>query len=139
MRAVWSAPVRYAECDQQGIVFNSHYLLWCDEAVTAWFAATGTAYDVLHARGFDTKVVSTTLHWTSSARWGDVVEVDATAEAVGRTSFTVSFGIRVGERLCCTVRTTYVLVDRDDVPTPVPPDLRAAWLGQPADEPVASR
>jgi len=29
----WSSPVRYVECDQQGIVFNAHYLTWADEAV----------------------------------------------------------------------------------------------------------
>jgi acyl-CoA thioesterase FadM len=39
----------------------------------------------------------------------------------------VAFDIRVGEQRCCTVRTTYVLVDTDDRSTPVPEDLRAAW------------
>jgi acyl-CoA thioester hydrolase len=29
----WSAPVRYAECDQQGVVFNANYLAYADEAV----------------------------------------------------------------------------------------------------------
>ena len=37
----WSAPVRYAEVDQQGIVFNSHYLLYCDEAMDAYCADRG--------------------------------------------------------------------------------------------------
>ena len=27
---------RYAEVDQQGVVFNSHYLIWFDEAFTAF-------------------------------------------------------------------------------------------------------
>ena len=128
MTATWSAPVRYAECDQQGIVFNAHYLLWCDEAVTAWFTATGTSYAELAGRGLETKVVSSTLDWSSSARWGDVVEVDVRGERIGRTSLTVAFDVRVGERLCCRVRTTYVLVDAGDRPTPVPDDLRAVWL-----------
>jgi acyl-CoA thioester hydrolase len=126
--AAWAAAVRYAECDQQGIVFNSHYLLWCDEAATAWFAGTGTGYADLVARGLETKLVSSTLDWSSSARYGDVVEVDVRGERVGRTSLTVAFDVRVAERTCCHVRTTYVLVDRDDRPTPVPDDLRAAWL-----------
>lgn len=127
--STWTAPVRYAECDQQGVVFNAHYLLWCDEAVTAWLAGTGTSYDQLHARGLDTKVVSSTLDWTSSAQWGDVVEVEARTDRVGRTSFTVAFDVRVGSRSCCTVRTTYVLVDADGTPTPVPDDLRRGWGG----------
>jgi acyl-CoA thioester hydrolase len=65
---VWSAPVRYAECDQQGVVFNGHYLTWCDEAATAWMAAVGTPYDALHTRNLDTRVVATALEWSSSAR-----------------------------------------------------------------------
>lgn len=123
----WSAPVRYVECDQQGIVFNAHYLVWCDEAVTRWFADTGADYAALTARGLDTKVVSSTLDWTSSARYGDVVEVVTRTDRVGRTSFTVAFAVAVGDRQCCTVRTTYVLVDDAGRPTPVPDDLRRAW------------
>jgi acyl-CoA thioester hydrolase len=123
----WSAPVRYVECDQQGIVFNAHYLVWCDEAVTRWFEATGASYAALTARGLDTRVVSSTLDWSSSARYGDVVDVRARTERVGRTSFAVAFDVTVGERLCCRVTTTYVLVDDDGRPTPVPGDLRAAW------------
>jgi acyl-CoA thioester hydrolase len=123
----WTAPVRYAECDQQGIVFNSHYLLWCDEAVTAWFEAGGASYAQLTARGLDTRVVASTLDWSSSARYGDVVEVRTRTDRVGRTSFVVAFDVLVGERLCCRVTTTYVLVDEAGAPTPVPDDLRRAW------------
>jgi len=123
----WIAPVRYVECDQQGIVFHAHYLTWCDEAVTGWFAATGADYAALLARGLDTLVVSSTLDWTSSARYGDVVEIDVGTERVGRTSFVVAFAVRVGDRTCCTVRTTYVLVDGEGRPTPVPADLREVW------------
>ena len=119
--------MRYAECDQQGIVFNSHYLLWCDEAVTRWFEHTGASYAELAGRGLDTKVVSSTLDWSSSARYGDVVDVVAATDRLGRTSFTVGFEVQVAGRRCCAVRTTYVLVDADGAPTPVPDDLRRAW------------
>ena len=124
----WSAPVRYAECDQQGVVFNAHYLAYADEAVTHVLAGLGTPYAALLDRGLDTMVVASELAWTSSARWGDVVEVDGTVERVGRTSFVVAMTVSVGERLCCTVRTTYVLTDLDRVPVPVPDDVRAAWV-----------
>ncbi|HWG92791.1 MAG TPA: thioesterase family protein [Mycobacteriales bacterium] len=126
-RAVWSAPVRYAECDQQGIVFHAHYLVWADESVLPWLASVGTPYAALLERGLDTRVVSTTLDWTASARYGDVVEVDAALHRLGRTSFTVAFDVRVGERQCCRVRTTYVVVDEQGRPTPVPEDLSEAW------------
>jgi len=125
----WSAPVRYAETDQQGVVFHSHYLAWCDEAVDAMLDRLGTPYRDLLARGLDTAVVASELQWSGPVRWGDVVEVDAHVDRLGRTSFTVAFAVRVGADVACRVRTTYVLHDRDRVPTPVPDDLRAAWAG----------
>ncbi len=129
--SVWSSPVRYAECDGQGVVFNSHYLLYADEALTGLLRALGTPYDSLLARGLDTTVVASELSWVAPARYGDVVEVDAEVERVGRTSFTVAFTIGVGDQPCCRVRTSYVLTDLDRTPTAVPDDLREAWLSVP--------
>lgn len=125
--STWSSPVRYAECDQQGVVFNGHYLTWADEAATAFMAQLGTPYADLLARGLDTSVVASELAWSSPARWGEVVEIDGAVDRLGRTSFAYRLTIRVGERVCCTVHTTYVLVDVDRRPTPLPDDLRAAW------------
>lgn len=110
MPQVWSSPVRYVECDQQGVVFNAHYLTWADEASNGWWASLGLAWDDLVARGVDPVVKASSLEWTSSARWGDTVAVDAETEKVGRTSVTVRFAVRVGERVCCVVRNTYVCV-----------------------------
>jgi acyl-CoA thioester hydrolase len=124
----WSARVRYAECDQQGVVFNAHYLAYADEAVTAVLRQLGTSYEDILGRGLDTSVVAAELQWASPARWGDLVEVDGQVERVGRTSFVVAFTISVGARVCCRIRTTYVLVDGARTPTPVPADLRARWV-----------
>ena len=71
---------------------------------------------------------SSALGWRSSARWGDVVEVDGEVERVGRTSFTVLFTISVRGAPCCRVRTSYVLTDLHRTPVAVPCDLRTAWL-----------
>jgi len=130
VNAVWSSPVRYVECDAQGVVFNGHYLTWADEAATALMAGLGTPYAALLARGLDTSVVASDLQWSSSAVWGDVVEVDGAVTRLGRTSFAFGLTIRVGTRTCCVVTTTYVLVDGDRTPTPLPDDLRTAWAVQ---------
>jgi acyl-CoA thioester hydrolase len=121
---VWSAPVRFVECDQQGVVFNAHYLVWADEAVNDWWIARGVRWAELNARGIEYFLVATTLEWRSSARWGDTVVVAAELDAVGRTSLAVRFVVRVGDRVCCEVRTTYVCT-ADGVPTPWPEELRA--------------
>ena len=67
--------VRYSECDQQGWVFNGHYLTWADEASNHWWAAQGLQWDTVAAR-VDPVVKASTLDWTSSARWGDTVTVE---------------------------------------------------------------
>ena len=124
MPAVWSSPVRFVECDQQGIVFNAHYMVYADEAANAWWDARGLPWEALTARGLEYSVKASSLEWTGPARWGDTVEVDARLEALGRTSLTLGFTIRVGERTCCQVRTVYVAVV-GGVPTPWPDDVRS--------------
>ena len=126
MPEVWSAPVRFVECDQQGVVFNAHYLTWADEAVNAWWAARGLPWDELVERGAEYFVKASSLDWVSSARYGDTVAVDVAVEALGRTSLTLGFTVRVGERVCCTIRTTSVAT-ADGRPTPWPDDVRSLF------------
>ncbi len=120
---IWSAPVRFVECDQQGVVFNAHYLVWADEAVNAWFDQRGVAWSELTGRGLEYFVVASALEWRSSARWGETVEVDAELETMGRSSLVLRFTVRVGERTCCVVRTTYVCT-AEGASTPWPDDVR---------------
>jgi acyl-CoA thioester hydrolase len=121
--ATWSAPVRYAEVDQQGVVFNSHYLLFCDEAM-------GSFCEQLGLRDFvaDVRLVTATVTWSGPARWGDVVDVDVHCTKVGRTSATIAFEIRAGDRPCCAVETVYVLADAQGTPIPIPDETRTALL-----------
>jgi acyl-CoA thioester hydrolase len=119
----WSSRVRYAECDQQGVAFNAHYLTWADEAATDWWAAIGLPWDDLVTRGGEAMVRASTLEWTSSARWGDTVTVVARVEKLGRTSLTVRFAVSAGGRHCCTILTTYVWVTPDGS-APWPEDVR---------------
>jgi acyl-CoA thioester hydrolase len=116
----WSAPVRYAEVDQQEIVFNAHYLTYCDEAMNTFCRQRG-----LLELAASVYVVSSTLDWFSSARWGDVVDVDARCTGVGTSSVTMAFEISVAGRRCCAVRTTYVHAV-DGRPVPVPDRFRTA-------------
>ena len=104
-------------------MFNAHYLTWADEASNQWWAAHDLPWDVVAAR-VNPVVKASTLEWTSSARWGDTVTVDAETEKVGRTSVTVRFTIRTDEGECCVVRNTYVATDGGRA-MPWPDDIRA--------------
>jgi acyl-CoA thioester hydrolase len=98
-------------------------LVWADEAVNAWWDERGVPWSELISRGLEYYVVASALEWRSSARWGETVEVDAEMEKLGRTSLTLRFTVRVEERVCCVVRTTYVCT-ADGASSPWPDDVR---------------
>jgi acyl-CoA thioester hydrolase len=121
--ATWSAPVRYAEVDQQGVVFNAHYLLYCDEAMGAFCIQRGLREFVELVR-----LATSTLTWTGPAHWGDVIDVDVQCTKVGRTSATLAFEVRAGGRPCCQVETVYVYADKSGTPAEIPADVRATLI-----------
>jgi acyl-CoA thioester hydrolase len=117
----WSAPVRWSEIDAQGIVFNAHYLTYCDEAMGAFCVhhGLGSLGDAVH-------VVAASLTWSSPLRPGELAEVDVRCLAVGNTSLTLAFDIRAGGRACCAAQLTYVHTGGAGTPAPLPPEVRAA-------------
>jgi acyl-CoA thioester hydrolase len=120
-------PVRYAEVDQQGVVFNAHYLTWFDEAFTAFLAHRGLPYPVLIDAGADVMVVRSEIDWRGGVRWGDDVAVAVSPAALGRTSFALDFEVRRGDEAPVSGRTVYVCVDvAAHRPQPLPPPLRTA-------------
>jgi acyl-CoA thioester hydrolase len=131
----FSFPVvpRYAEIDQQGVVFNGHYLTWFDEAATAFFDHLGISFAQLNACGSDVQVVHTELDYVAPVRWRDAVRVVVISLATGTTSLTLGFEVwRRGasddaERVAVTGRTVYVVVSTADwAKRPVPTELRSA-------------
>lgn len=134
--------VRYAEVDQQGVVFNAHYLTWVDDAMSAWLESVGfkgaswSAPDddsaSSGAAGWDFMVRHAEIDWVGSAAFGDRVTITVAPPRWGRTSFTVDYGLSVGDRDVARVVVTYVGVRRTTEGTLVaaPPPLRlVAALG----------
>lgn len=125
---------RYAEVDQQGVVFNGHYLTWFDEACTGLLDHRGVAYPELMADGYDFQVVHTEIDFASPVRWRDAVRVDAECVRVGATSFTVGFTVLAStagadERVAVRGSTVYVVVSTADwAKRPVPEALRAKLI-----------
>ncbi len=121
--------VRYLEADQQGVVFNMWYLAYFDDALTAFLADGGLPYPDLLAAGWDVQLVHTELDWTGPLRWGEPGEVDVGLSRLGTTSFTLQFGVRVGERPVATGETVYVAVETDGWTTIPLPDRLLDALG----------
>lgn len=84
---------RYAEIDQQGVVFNGHYLTWFDEACTGLFDHLGMSYPDLIAEELDMQVVHTEIDFRAPVRWREPVRVAVQCERIGTTSFTLGFTV----------------------------------------------
>ena len=79
--------VRWAEVDMQGVVFNGHYLTYCDVCVTEYWRALGLRYpeDFLQ-QGSDTFVRKASIEYHAPARFDDELEVCARTARIGRSS-----------------------------------------------------
>lgn len=78
--------VRYGECDMQKVVFNAHYLAYCDDAAMCWFSARLGS----RIHDFDCMLKSVSLLWHRPLRLGDVASLDCSISRWGNSSFDVS-------------------------------------------------
>ena len=125
--------VRYHEVDLQNVVFNAHYLAYCDIACAAWMREavgwTGVGDDI------DWMLVKATIEWQGSASYGDVLDVACRISRWGRTSFDIAYAGTVGERPVFEATITYVCVEPGTTDTVVVPERMRTALDP--DEAVA--
>jgi acyl-CoA thioester hydrolase len=134
--------VRYVECDQQGVVFNSHYLAYFDIAMTElWRAALG-GYRVMTDRGIDLVVAEAGVRFLAPARFDDELTLEIALTRVGTTAITSSHRIRRGEELIAEGTERHVVVSLETMAkTPIPDWLRdglSRWTVEEA-EPASPR
>jgi len=120
--------VRYGEVDMQQVVFNSHYMAYCDDAVEMWLRHLGLR--VLD-HGWDFMLKKAVMEWDGAASVHETIEISVGLARSGTTSFDVSFHGRVGDRPVFRCTITYVGVRRGTRETMPPPSavlerLRAA-------------
>jgi acyl-CoA thioester hydrolase len=122
-RHVHTIRVRYGEVDLQGVVFNAHYLAYCDDAVDTWLWQLDVAFERF---GWDVMLKRADLVWHAPAGLGDTIDLELGVSRWGTTSFDVGFVGRVGERVVMTATITYVGVRAGTTdPEPVPEGVRA--------------
>ncbi|HET6999439.1 MAG TPA: thioesterase family protein [Solirubrobacterales bacterium] len=117
--------IRYGECDPQGIVFNANYVAFFDHVFTELWRQAFGSYRSMVDRGVDMVVAEMNLTFRGSARFDDLVEIEATIERLGTTSMTTRLELaREGEPLVeATIR--HVFVDTASwSKTPIPTWLR---------------
>jgi len=116
--------VRYGEVDQQGVVFNAHYLAYCDDAVETWVRARGIRSA---AHGWDFMLKKASIEWQGPATTAETVDITVAVARWGNTSFDVALAGSVGERPVFTCTITYVgVVEGTTEIMPPPAEVRAA-------------
>ena len=111
--------VRYAECDAQGVVFNTRYGEYVDVAMTEFFRA-------IDFPSGDFQLVKQTHEWMAPARWDEVLEISVHCVKLGTTSCTIQFEFRIAGKPDVIMRneTVYVHVDAQLRKKALPSGLR---------------
>jgi acyl-CoA thioester hydrolase len=119
--------VRYSECDQQGIVFNGHYLFFYDVALNELWRDRVGPYHEMVSRGFDVVVAEATIRYRAAARFDDLLDISMPVQHLGTTSMIVHPVFRVGSTVIADGEVRHVFVDPASLAKKaIPDDIRAA-------------
>jgi acyl-CoA thioester hydrolase len=118
--------VRYAECDQQGVVFNAHYLAYFDTSINELLRAACGSYQAVLDRGVDMVVAEAHLQFRAPARFDEQLTLEIGVARLGTTNITSEHRITRDGDLLVEGLTRHVVVDRRTFgKTPIPEWLRS--------------
>ncbi len=118
--------VRYSECDQQGVVFNGHYLFFYDVALTEMWRELFGDYAQMVEQGYDLVVAEARIRFREGARFDELLEVSMPVAHLGTTSMVVRPVFRVGGRLIADGEVRHVFIDpASKAKKEMPPQVRS--------------
>jgi YbgC/YbaW family acyl-CoA thioester hydrolase len=104
--------VRWVEVDMQQIVFNGHYLMYFDTAVTDYWRSLAMPYAAtMHQLGGDLYVKKASVEYHASAEMDDFLDVCMRCDRIGNSSMTFVGAIFRGDELLITSELIYVYAD----------------------------
>ena len=104
--------VRWVEVDMQQIVFNGHYLMYFDTAVTDYWRRLAMPYAATMAQlGGDMYVKRASVEYHASAGMDDFLDVCMRCDRIGNSSMTFAGAIFRGDELLITSELVYVYAD----------------------------
>ena len=123
--------VRWVEVDMQKIVFNGHYLMYLDTAVSDYWRALALPYEQsLHGMGGDLFVVKSSLEYKASALYDDLLHIGMRCARIGNSSIVFDGVVFRGEQMLVKGELVYVYADPStQTSKPVPQALRDILLG----------
>ena len=130
--------VRWAEVDMQKIVFNAHYLMYFDTAITEYWRALALPMEEVFARlGGELYVKKATVEFNASAQMDDLIDVALRCERIGNSSIQFIGAIFHGDKHLISSEIVYVFADPiSQTSRPVPEALRNTFMALEAGEPM---
>ncbi len=130
--------VRWAEIDAQKIVFNGHYLMYFDTAVSGYWRALALPFaQTMESLGGDLYVRKATIEYHGSAGYDDLLDVGIRCARIGKSSLVFSAAVFRQDELLVGGELVYVFADPGtQTSKPVPLELRAVLQGFEAGEPM---
>jgi acyl-CoA thioester hydrolase len=118
--------VRYAETDKMGVVYHSHYLIWCELGRTDHIREGGMSYREMEDAGIMLAVAEANVRYRAPARYDDLVRVETTLTDVSSRAVTFEYRILNAETgvLLATASTLLVALDSSHRVVKLPAEIR---------------
>lgn len=128
--------VRWAEVDMQKIVFNAHYLMYFDTAISDYWRALALPYEAaMEHLGGDLYVKKASLEYHASARYDDQLAIGLKCDRIGNSSIQFRGGVFRGDQLLVEEELVYVYANpATQTSQHVPQALRDTLTGFEAGE-----
>jgi acyl-CoA thioester hydrolase len=111
-----------------GVVYHTHYLVWCEIARTDFIRSFGVSYAQLEEQGLLLAVAEANVRYVASARYDNLITVEAKIERVQSRLLTFSYEIYRDDPqqpriLLASATTKLIALTRDGATRQLPPDL----------------
>jgi acyl-CoA thioester hydrolase len=119
--------VRYAETDQMGVVYHSHYFVWFEVGRAEWCRRRGLVYrDMEREGGVYMVVAEAHCRYRAPARYDDELEVRTCLRAARKRVLVFGYEIyrTPDHTLLASGETTHVIAGRDGRPRTLPEKYR---------------
>jgi acyl-CoA thioester hydrolase len=110
---VTSYRVIYGDTDQMGVVYYANYLRWFERGRSAFLRQIGLPYSTIERAGFHFPVADVNCHYSQSARFDEVIQIETELREMGRASLSFSYRIsrEMDRCLLATGSTKHACID----------------------------
>ncbi len=123
--------VRFAETDLMGIVHHSTYLVWFEEARSAFMRAKGTSYTAFEAEGVSLAVSEAEVRYIAPAKYDRLITVQCQVDEVKSRKVSFSYTVldaETGQKLATGV-TRHICMTRSGKTARLPDKWRKMFVG----------